>query len=246
MKLEGKILKKLQPFSNKKRAEHDRGYTNTKLELLGCTMPQIRQVAREIVVYLPKSDANKRKSLHELWQQSKVFDVLHLPLIYFQSRKKKNNLVDWRTLKNFSEKIDNWAHSDCLSDSIATLLENYPDKIYPELKRWNKSNNSWQRRLSLTSLIYYAPQRKNPLPYSKIFPLVKNRLADTDPYVQKAVGWTLRETHKLYPEKTKKFVFDHANQLSAVAFSYATEKWSKQEKETLKKLRKYDRSKKEK
>ncbi|MFH1767360.1 MAG: DNA alkylation repair protein [Patescibacteria group bacterium] len=243
MKLEKTILKKLVPYKNKERAKHDRGYMNTKLDLLGCNMPSVRQVAARVFDDLSLSHQEMRLVMNKLWQTSKTFDILHIPLIYFQNRKETNDLADWKIIKNWSNKIDNWAHSDYLSDSIAALLERYPAKIYPELKKWNESSNPWQRRLSLTSLIYYAPQRKKPLPVTKVLPLVKARLGDTDPFVQKAVGWTLRECHNIYPVATKDFVKKNICSLSSTAFSYATEKWGTIDKELLKTIRKNYRKK---
>ena len=242
MNLEKEILKELKPFCNQQRAAHDLGYMNTKFILLGVDVPSTRKVAKSIfdkIDFLPY--AQQRELMEKLWRVSKYYDILSIPLYFFQTRKGMNDLTDWRIIKNWTTKIDNWGHSDVLSDSIADLVERFPKEIYPILKIWNNSKHSWQRRLSLTSLIYYHNARRKHLPVLKIMPLVKARLHDNDKYVQKAVGWTLRECGHVYPNETKHFIKTHLSDLSAIAFSYATEKWSITEKSKLIKLRQQKR-----
>ncbi|MFH1711914.1 MAG: DNA alkylation repair protein [Patescibacteria group bacterium] len=243
MNLEKQIFDKLKPYCNKERAEHDLGYMNTKYELLGCNMPTVRQVAKEVYREVDNLDHRTRsKMIDEVWRSSNVFDVLYVCLIYFDNRRGKNDLGDWRLLKNWSIKIDNWGHSDQLSNIFADLLDRYPKQIYPMLQHWNKSKLPWQRRLSLVSLLGYASQRHQFLPVSKILPLVQFCLTDDHFYVQRAVGWTLRECGHIYPKEAKAFVKKYILELSPVAFTTATEKWDQKEKEPLKRVRKARRA----
>lgn len=245
MKLEQKIEKLLKPYHDPKRAAHDLGYMNTLLDLHGCNLPAIRSVLKKIKSELNDLTlAKKRQLFNQVWNASSSFEVLYVALLYFDILRIQTDLDDWKTLKKWTNKIDNWAHSDVISGIFADLLERYPEEIYPQLQKWNGSKKSWQRRISLTSLMLYYRLRKKVLPANKILPLVRARLADEDPYVQKAVGWTLRECGQAYPSETAEFIRQHITQLSATAFSYATEKWSARAKRGLKEARKKARAKK--
>lgn len=231
--LERDILAALKPHANKARAAHDIGYVKSRFTLLGCNMPSIRSVAK---TFMSASTAE----LDQTWNTSTSFDVLYVLLIILSEQPVLDS--HWPMMKRWSKKIDNWAHSDMLSDMIAQLLETQPDRIYPDLARWNASTLPWRRRLSLTSLLYYSSKRTCLLPANKILPLVKARLKDSDLYVQKAVGWTLREAGNCYPDVVETFIKKHVTQLSPVAFTSATEKWSANKKEPLEQLRKRLRS----
>lgn len=241
MTLEQRIVKKLKPFCTKERAMHDKSYMSTSLILLGSTMPEVRKVANDIFTELQLPHKKMREEMNKLWKTSNIFSVLTVPLVYYLSQVKTIDLSDWKILKSWTEKIENWAHSDYLSAIISVLLDKYPEEIYPTIKKWNVSNNSWQRRLSLTSLLFYSRTKTKPLHFSKIFPLIEARLADKDPFVQKAVGWQLRECHNLWPQKTKLFITKNAKNLSAIAFSYSTEKWNFKNKNVIKLIRKNSR-----
>lgn len=246
MQLEKKIYALLKPHADTRRASFSVNYLNTEYKIMGCNMPSIRSTSAAVIKELESTmtHAEIRKALTDLWMVTDNFDVAMTPLIYFQKRKGQNDLSDWRVLKNWSKRIDNWAHSDMLSDVLSDLLERFPAEIYPMMKRWNVAKLPWQRRLSLTNLLYYSQLRKlRPLPASKILPLIKARMFDNHFYVQRAVGWTLRECHNLYPEKTETFVTKHVTDLSSFAFSAATEKYSKAKKTQLKKVRTLARKK---
>ena len=148
----------------------------------------------------------------------------------------------WKTLRHWIQYTDNWAHSDTLSSINALLLEEIPEVVFPQLQKWNKSGDLWARRQSVVSLLYYHRQRKNFPPYEDMISLVENLLNDEAYYVQKGVGWTLRELWQHDAIKTWKFLNQHIHRISAVAFTAAAEKIPLRKKEELKRMRKNSRA----
>lgn len=204
---------------------------------LGIRLPHLRTIYKKGFSFSDKSHEVQSKIWNNIWQKSLVHEVMQLPLFYFEKRKHTLTLKDWELLKTWISRIDGWEHSDLLSKIYSFLLELFPTQIYPTLKQWNRSPNPWKRRNSIVPLILYASPKRKYLPSSKILPLVKTLLKDADPYVQKAVGWTLRECHTLYPKETLMFFHTHIHTLSAAAFSYATERLTVKEKQLLKQKR---------
>ena len=160
--------------------------------------------------------------------------------LYFYQRKSISQ-SEFQKLKTWVNRISCWEHSDDLSKIYATVVEENPEWIIPSLKNWNKSKNSWKRRQSVVSLIEYARKRKRVLPFNDLIGFVKNLLDDGDYYVQKGVGWTLREIYNVYPKKTLGFIETHLHEIRPTAYSSATEKLDKQTKNKLNKLRKEKR-----
>ena len=98
--------------------------------------------------------------------------------------------------------------------------------------------NLWKRRQSVVSLLYFSRTKKVYLPFDKIATLIKHLLSDNEYYVQKGVGWALREMHTVYPTESLQFFKEHINKISAIAFTICMEKMTTEEKEVLKQLRK--------
>jgi 3-methyladenine DNA glycosylase AlkD len=217
-------------------------YIGTSHDFIGLSVPAQRRVFLQGYSWknLPLED--QTDIWDHIWKHTAVYEVMTQALFFFtKNRDLLSTNILWNRLHPWAERIDNWAHSDGLSEVYACLLEKDPDGIYPCLADWNRSENPWQRRQSLISLLEYSKKRKKVLPVDKLLPLVKNLLADKDLFVQKAVGWSLREIGNVYPGKTWEFLTAHHHQLSPAAFSAAIEKLSPEEKETLKTLRKKSR-----
>ena len=93
----------------------------------------------------------------------------------------------------------------------------------------------------MVGLVYYARKRKKFPPQRLIIRLVDPHLADKHYYVQKAVGWTLRECWNIYPSPTYQYLKKNAHLIPSGGWTAATEKLSKAEKARLTKLRKENR-----
>lgn len=156
--------------------------------------------------------------------------------------KKKDKLVNsWETIKFWQKRVDNWGYCDALSRIYTKILETIPDKVLKQLEQWNKSNNFWDRRQSLISLLYFSRTKKVFLPFDRLIRLIDSRISDNEYYVQKAVGWSLKELYNVYPVETLKYLNDNIEKISSIAFSPATEKINKLDKDKLKRKRKLNR-----
>ena len=219
------------------------GGGQSKLRYLGLKTPQIRATLKSGFSFYTKSPGEIAKIWDEVWRKSDCFEVLLLALIWFDDSKQSHILCSqWSKLKSWSQRIDNWVHADLLSGIYAKILEQNPNQTYKILQDWSRSSNPWLRRLSNVSLIYYSRARKKFLPAAKVLALVKPQLNFEDFYVQKGVGWTLREAANIYPKEISKFIMENALILSPEAFSSAIKNLPRTQKEKIKLLRKTHRS----
>jgi 3-methyladenine DNA glycosylase AlkD len=235
------IEQKLIPYA----AKADKPYADfrrlcTNYDVYGIRLPQLREVFGKGFLFSHLPHDEQIIIWNFIWKQSKNHEVMQMSLFYFEARARKNlnTLKDWSVLKTWIDKIDGWEHGDRLAAIYSILYEHNREALYPVWQKWNKSKNPWKRRNGLLALIYYASPKRTYPPVSKVLPHIKSLIADPDPYIQKAVGWTLRECYKLYPAKTYTFLTKEILNLSATAFSYGTERLTKEEKEKLKEKRK--------
>ena len=81
--------------------------------------------------------------------------------------------------------------------------------------------------------------RKTPYPpLSFCKQQILNLLDDDHFYVQKAVGWALRETYNVYPDKTQALLKTIADKIPPAGWQAATEKLNKKDKNVLTRIRK--------
>lgn len=219
------------------------GGGQSKLRYIGLKAPQIRATLKNRFSFYTKSPEEITKIWDGVWHKSDCFEVLLLALAWFDDPKQSHILSSqWSKLKSWSQRIDNWVHADLLSGIYAKILEQNPSQTYKTMQVWSRSQNPWLRRLSNVSLIYYSRARKKILPVTKILALVTPQLNFEDHYVQKGVGWTLREASNIYPKEISKFIRENIFTLSPEAFSSAIKNLPRDQKERIKHLRKTRRN----
>ena len=219
-------------------------YHGAVLPHLGLTLPQQRTCFRLGYSFSDRAPREQLVVWDRVWRSGRHHETRSQALFFGQTLRDPAILLRcWPTLRGWVDLVGDWPHSDSLSATYVRVLEAAPDRVYPVLQRWNRSRNPWKRRQSIVSLLYYGSMRAKPLPASRILPLVAPLIADPDRFVQKGVGWTLRECHGLYPAETLAFLRERITELSAAAFSAATEKLTPAEKAPLKAARARARAK---
>jgi DNA alkylation repair enzyme len=144
----------------------------------------------------------------------------------------------WPVIVKWQDQVDDWPLCDSLAKIYTKALVVAPTKVYSQLKQWNKDSDLWKRRQSVVSLLYYSRTKKVHLPFAKIEKLLTPLLKDKEYYVQKGVGWTMRELYTVYPKESFPYFLKHIQSISSIAFTIAIEKMSIKLKEQLKAKRK--------
>jgi 3-methyladenine DNA glycosylase AlkD len=212
---------------------HEQRKPNEQSQLIfwGLTTPEQRALSQK------NFRLTENKMLHglelvEQWQiwllvfkQTKIYDLKSIALTWMSHTKLRQiRLKSAHDLHDLTDKIDNWAHSDSLSAMLAEILEQQPYHLEKHHK-WNKSKNPWQRRQSIVSIYNYARLRKNHIPPKKALRLTEALLEDPHFYVQRAVGWTLREIDRIDPQLQRQFVEKNLEKIGATAWSATSERY---------------------
>jgi 3-methyladenine DNA glycosylase AlkD len=220
-----------------------KSYIGTEYEVLGLTVPMQRSILKTGYSFSTLSLEQQLPLWDAIWKSTDVYEVLSQCIYFIEKNWLKLDAIEvWTTVRSWVEKIDNWAHSDGLSDIYAHLMEKMPEEIYGQYQQWNKSENPWERRQSLVGMLLYSKKRKTLLPARKLLDMVEPLIADKDYFVQKGLGWALREIGNVYPDETIAFLSKNCTILHPVAFATSVEKINLELKTLLKLQRKQKRS----
>lgn len=162
------------------------------------------------------------------------------PFFYCETfaNKPKELLLSWEIIKCWQNNVTGWGECDALAKLYTKILELIPDKVLPLLIKWNKSSNQWKRRQSVVSMLYFQRTKKRFLPFDVIIKSVDNLLDDKEYYVQKGVGWAIKELYQVYPKLTYEYLKKNIKKIKPAAYSHTIEKLTTKEKAELKRLRK--------
>ena len=176
----------------------------------------------------------------ELWHTQNDFWI-RVHCFFFLERhiKKTDNLTEmWPVIVNWQFRVDDWGLCDSLAKIYTKILEVNEAAVYDQLKIWNTDPDLWKRRQSVVSLLYYSRTKKRFLNFGQLEELIRPLLHDKEYYVQKGVGWSLRELHNVYAEATFSWLKSCIKSISSIAFTIAIEKMNPENRDELKLLRK--------
>jgi len=80
--------------------------------------------------------------------------------------------------------------------------------------------------------------KKNTRILNQMDPLITRLLNDKEYYVQKGLGWTLRELHNVYPEQAIAYLQTHINRSAPSPLPSPSKNWMPQQSMKSKMLRK--------
>ncbi len=227
--------------TDKTKASKLQKYIGTQLKTHGLTSAVQNQIHKVGFSFYSDNYEETFKYYSDIYVKSKCFEEKNLAFIYLDKNYKHiNSSLLLQILPTWVTSVDNWAHSDSLSKFLTRLLEDPSNQkdILKIIKQWNCSPNLWERRQSLVSLYYYTRTKKKCVDYKTSERLISNLLSDKEYYVQKAVGWALRESFNAYPNETFIFIEASIRNISSTAFTTCIEKMTSNQKEILKAKRK--------
>ena len=219
------VVAALVAIGNPQRGEAIRLDRGSDLQYLGIGFPALRARVKQGFSFSSLPEAEVLAIWDALWRTSPYGDVLFAALETLAPIvRKRVPPALWPTIRHWSDRVDNWCHSDALSGIYSRVLEAHFEAVYPQLQAWNASPSEWLRRISLTSLIHYSGKNAVFLPPQQMLPLVENCIADRRKYVELAVGWVLRELGHVHPNDVTAFLERHAASMSTRAYARAVER----------------------
>jgi 3-methyladenine DNA glycosylase AlkD len=220
------IRAQLKKNGNKAKADFSKGYLVTKGRIYGVSTPVMRRIGKEAS---EEKSAEEIISLAKKLLSSEYFEEITIGL--FILREHESELMEmggfyWNLLEDFIPRVDNWAVSDYSCQLRNAVLVKNPKQI-SELKKWVSSDNPWKRRASLITLIKWGKGCRVSCKKKDALFLIGHLISDRDYYVQKAVGWVLRDLSGEYPDEIFQYIRKNNEKLSSIMRSTAMEKLKK-------------------
>ena len=201
--------KVLQRFFKKGPGEYGEGDI-----FLGITVPQTRKIASQYTnLSLNDIEALLKSKVHEerlcalfllVHKYQKGDDAIRLKIVNFYLSKAKH-VNNW-------DLVDSSAHQ-ILGDSLL-------NKDSSILYTLAKSENIWERRISIVSTYAFIRNKK----FSDTLKISEILLQDKHDLIHKAVGWMLREVGKKDINVLETFLEKHYKKMPRTMLRYAIEK----------------------
>jgi 3-methyladenine DNA glycosylase AlkD len=192
-------------------------YMKSLLPYYGVPMPLVRAICKKRFDKLGFDDAAAwQKAVLTLWQGARFREELYAALGLCALRAARPfQTID--ALPLYEQLIVEGAWWDVV-DEIAThrlgeILHASPTPMKKAMRRWSKADNLWKRRSAILCQIKAKENTDLELLYACIEP----SLGSKEFFLQKAIGWALRQYAWTDPKPVKRYVREHDGKLSALS-----------------------------
>jgi len=213
--LEGLLLV-FQENADAYQAERMKAYMRNLFDFYGLQKDKRADLASPFLKSLiNSSEDNINEVVKFLWKQPQR-ECQYVAMEYIFKMHKK-----WtpETLQLFEYMIAEkswWDTVDFIASSlVGKLLQKYPALILSSVERWDADKSFWFHRTTMIFQLKYAAKTDQYLLFAQCEKYVQSK----EFFIQKALGWSLRQYSKFNPEAVRKFVQDH--QLSTVSLREA-------------------------
>ena len=192
------------------RAERDRKYHKSTRQHWGITMPQLDNVVKRHARRHPQEHLLRLAS--ELWK-SGIYDLMTAAARILGHREIDASPQLWQILDIWLDDVDGWALEDVLAPAAWKCLLHDP-ALLDDLERWTTHPDKWRRRAALIYTLPYAKAGRDP---ERVLGWAAAYAADPEWFIQKAIGWWLRELSRHDGPRVVRFLQSHWHQLQGVA-----------------------------
>ncbi|MBT8305462.1 MAG: DNA alkylation repair protein [Maribacter sp.] len=189
--------------SNTLIAAGQKAYMRNQFDFFGIKSPLRREIQKPFLVrsYLPPKNEleqivktlwSKPQREYQLYAQelvfkyTKLFDKNDIKLLEFMVTHKSW----WDTVDYIAVKL------------IGSYFNRFPEQLDDYIEKWLESNNIWLQRCCLL----YQLKSKNNMDMQRLGYIIQSLLGTHEFFINKAIGWVLREYSKTNPKWVWEFV----------------------------------------
>ena len=210
------LITDLEENSNELLAESMSKYMQDKFRFLGVRGATRTEIYKK---YFP--DARKAKTIdwdfvENCWNKEER-EFQYVVVYYLKAMQKFLKREDISRLKYLIVTKSWWDTVDLLAKVVGSLvirIEGY-DQIMLE---WSKDSNIWLKRVA----ILYQLSLKEKVNKQVLERILVNNLGDSEFFINKAIGWALRDYSKFNPEWVREFIEKNKNGMANLSIREAS------------------------
>ena len=177
-------------------------YMRDQFEYLGIKSPQLKILCRQVI---QKNGLPALEELHgmirELWDlPQREFQYVAMGLMERLEKKLPANAI--KTLEYMIAHKSWWDTVDNISHVVGVHFKRYPDVREKYLPKWRVAKDLWLRRTAILFQLDYKAETDFVL----LSAIIQENLGSDKFFINKAIGWSLRQYARIDPEAVKQFV----------------------------------------
>ena len=197
------IIEKFEANRNEELAGPMKAYLKNHFPFLGIKSPRrkelLKEQFKEYALPEPGQLFDEVSKLYNLSEREYQYAAIAL----LEKMKKHLTVEDFPALLHLIETKSWWDSVDSIAPKavghVVQMDREYGEKV---MREWSLSDNMWTNR----SAILHQLKFKDKMNTDLLFEIIKQHSSSNEFFIQKAIGWVLREYAKTNPAIVKEFV----------------------------------------
>jgi 3-methyladenine DNA glycosylase AlkD len=209
------LVHALRALGSRGRAEQEKRYQKSRWEHWGVPLPSMDVAIKETL-----GDLSQEQALalcRRLWAEP-VWDLKIVAGRILARKSIAQDAAVWGFVTERLPELDGWAVADNLASVGSRCLIEDPGRL-DAVEAWIENPHLWTRRAALVFTLPWAKEKRDP---KRMLGWAARLADDPEWFIQKAIGWWLRELSKRDPNRVRRFLADRGATLRAVAKREAT------------------------
>jgi len=207
----------LKKAADPAKAPAMQAYMKSTMPYHGVPTPLLREICKETFADLQLTAASHwQTQVLELWR-SALFREERYAALLLAGDKLALKFQTPSAMKMYEELIVTGAWWDYVDDiashRVGPILRDYPEPMRRKMLSWSKSSDLWKRRTSIICQLGCKAETNLELLYACIEPSIGSK----EFFLQKAIGWALRQYAWTDGAEVKRYVRLNRNRLSALS-----------------------------
>ena len=194
-----KLLENLKAVAKPDDAVAMKAYMKNKFEFLGVKTPVRRKLSK--IFFKQQTDSViDWVFINESWDNP-YRELQYAALDYLEIRKKLLTPSDLPRLKKLAQTKSWWDTIDFLDRLVGSIIARFPE-TKGIIFAWSCDEAIWLRRLAIDHQLL----RKEETDTELLEKILVNNLGQTEFFINKAIGWALRDYSKTNPDWVRDFI----------------------------------------
>lgn len=200
------------------KAAEMQAYHKTDRPFLGVPVPQIEALVKD---WRAACTLDERLALAAgLWDSSIHEARVAAAKLLLQARIRPDDGAAWALIASWVPEFDSWAIADHASIAGGKRLVADPARL-DQVESWTTDANMWTRRAALVMTLPWTrlnhPKPADLAVRERVLGWAEGYLDDKEWFIQKAIGWWLRDLSRHDPDRVRNWMKDHGARLKPFA-----------------------------
>lgn len=211
-----KLYEEMIQHKNEEQAQKMSKYMLNKFEYIGIKTPERRKIFKNSFKEYKNKEKIDWEFVNKCWE-NKYREFQYVAADYLKNMKDKLTIDDIPKFKQLILKKSWWDTIDNLDMTIGALAlkDSNVNKI---LLEWSLDENIWLRRIAIDHQLL----RKEKTDTELLEKILKNNLGQAEFFINKAIGWALRDYSKTNPEWVRNFIEENRENMAKLSIKEAS------------------------